>query len=173
MKNAERFDTLVSLVNKRAPNFKLQTTAGGTVRLSDTLDDGPSAVIPFRGTWCSFCAEQLQTFSTLAYDLHRHHGIDVLPLTNVPVSKLIEYRDLYDLRLQLLSDPGFEVSREYTEIAEHPEHGEHTGAGTFVVDPEGVVRYEHISEHSADRTYANFVRYFVKRGYEDRYFDRV
>jgi peroxiredoxin len=163
----------MSLVNEVAPDFELESTAGGTVRLSETLTEGPSVVVFFRGTWCSFCAEQLQTFSALAYDMHRHQGIDVLPVTNVPVSELTEYRDLYDLRFQLLSDPGFEISRKYTEITEHPDHGEHTRAGTFVVDPEGIVRYEHVSEHSADRTYANFVRYFVKRDYEDRYFDRV
>lgn len=163
----------MSLVNEPAPDFELESTAGGSIRLSDTLEDGPTVVIPFRGVWCSFCAEQLQTFSALAYDMHRHQGIDVLPLANVPVSKLTTFRDLHELQIQLLSDPGFEVSREYSGVTEHSEHGEHTRAGTFVVDTDGIVRYEHVSEHSADRTYANFVRYLVKRDYEDRYFNRV
>lgn len=105
--------------------------------------------------------------------MHRHQGVDVLPLANVPVPELRAFRDLYDLRMPLLSDPGFDVSREYSGVTEHSTHGEHTRAGTYVIDPDGVVRYEHVSEHSADRTYANFVRYFLKRDYEDAYFDRV
>ncbi len=163
----------MTLLDEPAPKFELESTAGGSVSLSETLESGPTVVIPFRGTWCSFCAEQLQTFSALAYDMHRHQGIDILPFANVPTSDLTEFRDLYDLRLQLLSDPGFETSRKYSGVTEHPDHGEHTRAGTFVVDTEGTVRYEHVSEHSADRTYANSVRYFVKRDYEDRYFDRI
>ncbi len=163
----------MSIVGESAPEFELESTAGGSVRLSETLENGPTVLVPFRGTWCSFCAEQLGTFSALAYDMHRHQGIDVLPFANVSTPELTEFRDLHDLRLQLLSDPGFEISRKYSGVTEHPEHGEHTRAGTYVVDTDGIVRYQHVSEHSADRTYANSVRYFVKRDYEDRYFDRI
>lgn len=162
----------MSLLGKPAPEFELESTSGGAVRLSDTLDDGPTVVLPFRGTWCSFCQEQLQTFSQLYYDLHRHHDVDVLPLTNVPVPKLVEYRDRHDLRLQLLSDPGFETTELYSGVNVHPDYGEHTRAATFVVDTDGMVRYEHVADHSADRTYANTVRYLLKNDYEDVYFGR-
>ncbi|MFB6122808.1 MAG: peroxiredoxin family protein [Haloferacaceae archaeon] len=162
----------MSLLGERAPEFELASTAGGTVELADTLDGGPTVVVPFRGTWCSFCAEQLETFSRLAYDMHRHQGVDVLPFTNVPASELVEHRDRYDLRIQLLSDPGFEATRRYSGVAEHPDHGEHTRAATYVVDADGVVRYEHVADHSADRTYANTVRYLLKNDYEDVYFGR-
>lgn len=161
----------MTLVGEQAPEFSLESTSGGTVSLSETLESGPSVVLLFRGTWCSFCAEQLATFSRLAYDMKRHQDVDILPVAGAPVDALVEFRDRHEFRMQLLADPDFAVTRAYTEIREHREHGEHTRAGTFVVDPAGVVRYEHRTDHSADRRYANFVRYFVGNDYEDQYFD--
>ncbi len=52
-----------------APDFELQSTAGESISLSETLDSGPTVVLVNRGHWCSFCAEQLQTFSEVSYDL--------------------------------------------------------------------------------------------------------
>lgn len=153
-----------------APDFTLESTAGHEVTLSETLASGPSVVVMFRGTWCSFCAEQLRTFSDLAYDMHRHQGVDVLPVAGAPTGPLTEFRDRHGLQTQLLADPSFEVTREYTGVREHPNHGEHTRAGTFVVDTDGIVRYRHLADHSADRRYANFVRYLIDNDYEDRYF---
>jgi peroxiredoxin len=160
----------MSLEGSTAPDFTLRNTVGAEVTLSETLDSGPSVVVTFRGTWCSFCAEQLQTFSNLAYDMHRHQGVDVLPVAGASVGDLAAMRDRYDLRIQLLADPDFEVSRAYAGVREHPDHGRHTRAGTFLVDPTGTVRYEHLADHSADRRYANFFRYLIDDDYEDEYF---
>jgi peroxiredoxin len=159
----------MSLVDTQAPDFELERTGGGTVRLSETLDDGPTVVLLNRGVWCSYCAEQLQTFSNHAYDMWRHQGVDVLPITSDPVGDLAEMRDRFDLRIQLLSDPDLDVAEAYTGVEETDEHGPIPIAGTFVVDTAGVVRYEQVSENPADRTYANFVRHFVRIGYEQPY----
>nr|WP_276250024.1 redoxin domain-containing protein [Halomicroarcula sp. SHR3] len=59
----------MSIHNQDAPEFTLESTAGGEVSLADRLEDGPVVVLINRGHWCSFCAEQLQTFSEVAYDL--------------------------------------------------------------------------------------------------------
>ena len=161
----------MSLRGDQAPDFELERTGGGTVRLSETLDDGPSVVLLNRGAWCSYCAEQLQTFSNHAYDLWRHLNVDVLPVMGDPVGDLAEMRDRFDLRLQLLSDPDLEVAEAYTGIEDEATHGPIPIAGTFVVDPEGLVRYEQVSETPADRTYANYVRHFVRDGYQRPYAD--
>lgn len=159
----------MSLLGEAAPDFTLENTAGKTVTLSETLDRGPTVVVPFRAAWCSFCAEQLRTFGDLSYDLWYNHDTDVLPVSSDSLGNLAEMRDRFDLKLQLLSDPDYEVTRAYTEVVEHDWREDYTRAGTFVVDTEGVVRYEQIADAAADRTYANFVRQFVKRGYEDHY----
>ena len=159
----------MSLLGKDAPDFTLESTAGKEVTLSETLERGPTVVILFRAGWCSFCAEQLQTFSNLSYDLWHNHDTDILPVSSDSVGNLREMRDRYELQIQLLSDPTYETTQAYTEIVTHDWRDDYTRSGTFVVDTDGTVRYEQIAQAAADRTYANFIRYFIKRGYEDHY----
>jgi len=59
----------VSLEESNAPDFTLDSTANEEVTLSESLEEGPTVVLINRGHWCSFCAEQLGTFSEVAYDL--------------------------------------------------------------------------------------------------------
>jgi peroxiredoxin len=59
----------MSLEGEQAPEFSLETTAGDEASLSDAVGDGPAVVLVNRVHWCSFCAEQLQTFSEVEYDL--------------------------------------------------------------------------------------------------------
>jgi peroxiredoxin len=159
----------MSLLDDPAPGFTLESTAGGTISLADTLDRGPTVFLLNRGYWCSYCAEQLGTFGALEYDLWRHHGADVLPIMGDPVPRLVEMRDRFDLGLQLLSDPDLEVARAYTGTETHASHGEIPLSGTFVVDTAGTVRYEQIAEHPADRTYANFVRHLLNDDFASPY----
>lgn len=161
----------MSLIGSEAPDFALENTAGGTVRLSETVENGPTVLVFHRGYWCSFCAEQLQTFSALAYDLWRHHNVDVLPISGDPLPTLVEMRDRYDLRLQLLSDPDFEATKAYSGIAQHSKYGRYTMAATFVVDESGLVRFEHLSKDTADRVYANYIRYFLRDDFGESYAD--
>lgn len=150
----------------RAPEFSLESTAGGEVRLAEAIETGPAVVVLNRGHWCSYCAEQLATYSELGYDLWRHYDTTVLPVLGDPVPELVRMRDRFDFRLQLLSDPDLEVARAYTGVEDNEAHGRIPIPGTFVVDTDGVVRYAQVAEHTADRTYANFVRLFVRDGYE-------
>ena len=162
----------MSLLGETAPEFSLEDTAGQRVTLSETLDAGPTVVVLFRAHWCQFCAEQLGTFSDLAYDLWHNHDVDVLPVSCDSLGRLREMRDRYDLRIQLLSDPTQEVTEAYTEVREHPRRGvEYTRSGTFVVDTDGTVRYEQIADNTADRTYANYLRYCIQNGFADLWED--
>lgn len=157
------------LTGERAPDFELESTAGGTVRLTETLADGPSVVVLFRGHWCSYCAEQLQSFSALGYDMWRHLDVDVLPVTGDPVPELVEMRDRFDLSVQLLSNPDLAVARDYTGIEDNDTYGAVPIPGTFVVDTDGVVRYAQVADRPDDRTFANYVRHFITEGFQDGY----
>lgn len=159
----------MSLLGERAPDFTVASTAGGTVTLTDALDAGPAVVVPFRGYWCSYCAEQLQTFSNHAYDLWRHFDTTILPVCGDDVPALVEMRDRFELTLQLFADPDLEVARAYSGTETYSPHGEIPISGTFIVDTDGIVRYEQIAAHPADRTYANFVRHFIKNDYQHPY----
>ena len=155
----------MSLEGDQAPDFELPSTGGGNVSLSEELENGPAVVLINRGHWCSFCGEQLQTFSEVSYDLWFNHNVELLPVVVDPLQKVTEMRDRYELDIQLLADPGGEVAEEYSGT-EETSHGLTGIAGTYVVNGDGVVRYEDVSEHPADRTYGNWVRYFVRNDFE-------
>ena len=104
----------MGLEGEQAPDFTLPSTAGDEVSLSDRLEEGPAIVIVNRGHWCSFCAEQLQTFSEVAYDLWFNDKVDVLPVVTDTPPRLTEMRDRYDLDLQLQADPDGEVADQYS-----------------------------------------------------------
>jgi len=156
----------MSLLGETAPDFTLESSGGGTVTLSDRLETGPVVVLIQRGHWCSFCAEQLRTFSDQSYDMWFHGGVDVLPVVVDPLERVTEMRDRYDLRIQLLADPDGEAAEQYSGT-ERTSHGLTGIAATYVVDDEGTVRYEQVAQNPADRTYGNWVRYFFRNDYED------
>ena len=156
----------MTLHNEDAPEFTLESTSGGEVSLSETLEDGPTVVLVNRGSWCSFCAEQLGTFSEVSYDLWFNDGVDILPVVTDSVPALTEMRDRFDLDVQLLADPDGAVAEQYSGT-EETSHGLTGIAATYVVDSDGVVRYEQVADHPADRTYGNWVRYFIRNGFED------
>lgn len=160
----------MSLDGEQAPDFELPSTGDGQVSLSEALEDGPAIVLINRGHWCSFCAEQLQTFSEVSYDLWFNHNVDILPVVVDPLEKVTEMRDRYDLDIQLLADPDGAVSEKYSGT-EETSHGLTGIAGTYVIDEGGVVRYEDISETPADRTYGNWVRYYVRNDFEPPFGD--
>ncbi|USZ68558.1 peroxiredoxin family protein [Halorussus salilacus] len=156
----------MSLEGETAPEFALESTSGGEVSLEDTLDSGPTVVLVNRGHWCSFCAEQLATFSRVFEDLRFNDGVDVLPVVTSELPKLVEMRDRFDYDFQLLADPDGEVAERYSGT-EETSHGLTGVAGTYVVDTDGVVRYEQVADRPDDRTYGNWVRYFIRNDFED------
>ncbi|MFC7028739.1 peroxiredoxin family protein [Halomicroarcula sp. GCM10025324] len=156
----------MSLEQTDAPEFTLESTAGDDVSLADHLGDGPTIVLINRGHWCSFCAEQLQTFSEVSYDLWFNEDVDILPVVTDRLSKVTEMRDRFDLDIQLLADPDGEVAERYSGT-EQTSHGLTGIAATYVLDEEGTVQYEQVADHPADRTYGNFVRYYIRNGFED------
>jgi peroxiredoxin len=153
----------------RAPSFELPSTSRAKRSLADLRDRGTVVLVVNRGVWCSYCAEQLQTFSHHEYDLWRNHDTHVVGLTGDSVGANREMQDRFDLSVQLLSDTSLSVAERYTGIEDSQAHGEIPFSGTFVIDPDGVVQYAQHAENPADRTYANYVRHFVAGGYERPY----
>ncbi|NEU56875.1 peroxiredoxin [Halorussus sp. MSC15.2] len=154
------------LEGSEAPEFTLESTSGGEVSLEETLETGPTIVLINRGYWCSFCAEQLATFSRVYEDLRFNEGVDVLPVVTSELPKLVEMRDRFDYNFQLLADPDGDVAEQYSGT-EQTSHGLTGVAGTYVVDTDGQVRYEQVAGDVSDRTYGNWVRYFVRNDFED------
>ncbi|KYH27631.1 thiol-disulfide oxidoreductase ResA [Halalkalicoccus paucihalophilus] len=156
----------MSLEGESAPDFTLESTAGEPITLSETLEEGPTVVVINRGYWCSFCAEQLQTFSEVSYDLWFNDGVDILPVVPSPLGRVTEMRDRYDLDIQLLADPDGEVAERYSGT-EETKYGVTGISGVYVIDSEGEVRYEQVADDLTDRVYGNWIRYFIRNEFED------
>lgn len=120
----------MSLEGQQAPEFELDSTSGGTVSLSETLASGPTVVVINRGAWCSFCAEQLSTFSRVAEDLKFNDGVDFLPVVPSDLEDVVEMRDRFDYRFQLAADPDGDVAEQYSGT-EQTGHGLTGITGTF------------------------------------------
>jgi peroxiredoxin len=160
----------MSLVDAQAPEFTLTNAAGRRVALSEELDTGPAVVLINRGHWCSFCAEQLRTFDAVADDLRFGEDVSILPVVTSPLERVREQRDRLGLSFQPLADPDGEVADRYSGT-EATSHGVTGIAATYVVDESGVVRYEQVADHPADRTYGNRVRYLIRDDLGERYED--
>jgi peroxiredoxin len=153
----------------RAPSFELPSTTGGETSLEAMVDRGTVVVLFNRGAWCSYCAEQLQTFSTLEYDLWRNHDTTVLGISGDAVPAHRQMQDRFGLSVPLLSDRSLAVSEEWVGIEENDAHGDIPYAATFIVDPDGVVQYAHHADDASDRTYANYARHVISSGFERPY----
>jgi len=99
----------------------------------------------------------------VSYDLWFNDGVSILP---VVTDTATEMRDRFDLDVQLLADPDGAVAEQYGGT-ERTSRGLTGIAATYVVDEDGEVRYEQVADHPGDRTYGNWVRYFIRSGYED------
>ena len=92
----------------------------------------------------------------------RHLGVDVLAVSGSSLPALRRMRGRFNLSQHLLSDPDLDMAGTYTGTEDHDEHGEILRPATFIVDTDGVVRYEHLGEHPGDRTYANKTRAAIR-----------
>lgn len=160
----------MTLIDESAPEFTLRDTAGREVNLTDELESGPALVAINRGYWCSFCAEQLRTFDDVAEDLRFNEGLSILPVVTSERPRLTEMRDRFNLSFQLLADPDGEVAEQYSGI-EQTNNGLTGVVGTYLVDVDGVVRYEQVAADVTDRTYGNHVRYILRNDFGARYED--
>jgi peroxiredoxin len=144
----------MSLPDESAPAFSLRSTAGREASLADGLETGPALVVTNRGHWCSFCAEQLRTVDDVAEDLRFNDGLSILPVVTSELPRLVEMRDRFDFSFRLLADPDGAVAEQYAGT-EQTSHGLTAVVGTYLVDTDGVVRYERVAENVTDRTYGN------------------
>lgn len=158
----------MSLEGQQAPDFELESTNGGTISLSETLESGPTIVVVNRGAWCSFCAEQLATLSRVSEDLKFNDGVDIIPVVPSEFEDVVEMRDRFDYRFQLTADPDGEVAERYSGT-EETSHGLTGVAGTYVVDTDGQVRYEQVGADLTDRTYGNYLRYFIRDDFGEKF----
>jgi len=144
-------------VGKPAPEFDLEALIGlemGRVRLSD-----------YRGRWLVFyfypldftfvCPTEIKEFNR-RYDEFKEAGAEVLGGSVDSVYAHLEWtKTLGVLRYPLFSDITKQVSRDYGVLIE--EQGISL-RGLFIIDPEGILRYQLVHELNVGRSVEETLR---------------
>lgn len=147
-------------VGTRAPDFALTSAFGETVRLSESLTQGPVVLIFYRGAWCPYCNLQLHALKESQSHFQRY-GAQLIAITpQTPDRSLEQYKkDAYPF--QILSDLDDSVMKAYKLYFEVPEAlrslyiqdfnldiAAYNGngryglpvPGTFVINRQGIIR---------------------------------
>jgi peroxiredoxin len=151
-------------VGDKAELFELPDAAGKTVRLEDLLKNGPVVLTWYRGGWCPYCNISLHglsnaqpTISALGATL-----VAISPETPDSASKTIQADAI---PFTVLSDQGNRVAAKYRIAYKVPDatldrmksfkvdlterNGDDSGtlplAATFVLDRDGIIRWEFVS----------------------------
>jgi peroxiredoxin len=88
-----------------APMFRLRSSNGDFVSLSEVLDRGPAVISFFRGVWCPFCRLELQALAQARAEIERL-GATLIGMSPLPKA------DSYSSFL-ILTDPGGRIAARY------------------------------------------------------------
>jgi len=148
----------VSLVEKRAPVFELEGVANGefvTVDLEEL--HGQWVIVFFYPLDFSFvCPTEIRGFNERS-EQFAELGAQILAISVDSKYAHLAWQngDLGEVAYPLLSDITKQVSRRYGVLLE--EQGISL-RGLFIIDPEGIVRYEVVHDEDAGRSVAETLR---------------
>lgn len=117
-------------IEKQAPEFRLPTTKGRTVSLTQ-FRNRQKAILFFWATWCPHCRTQLKELSTLAKEFE-NKGIKIVLIDTGEPKKLVQkYLDINDIPFETLLDLQAVVAMEYEVV----------GVPTFYfIDDKGTIK---------------------------------
>jgi peroxiredoxin len=138
---------LVPPVSSVAPDFTLDSTSGAAVTLSSYRGQQPVLLAFFPLAFTSVCTAELCSF-TDNFDKFREHNVAVLPVSVDSVPTLKEYKAKHDMKTELLSDFKREVGKLYGVLLLDKFYD---NRAYFLVDKEGVIRWEHVEERPSMR----------------------
>ena len=141
----------VPAVGERAPEFSLQSTSGGTVKLSDFRGKSPVLLAFFPLAFTSTCTAELCEFSE-SFDQYAGKGVAVLPVSVDSVPTLKEFKAKHAMKTELLSDFKREASRAFGVLREDTFFSERA---YFLIDRDGVVRWTHVESKLGDKRGSN------------------
>ncbi len=146
-----------------APMFTLPDAHGSPVALSDLLVAGPVVLSFYRGSWCPFCNLELRALQR-ALESAEAAGVTLVAVSpNLPDVSLALV-DEAELTFPVLSDVGSEVAASFNLVYEmvpeqveyYRNHDRDLAAmngnerwllplpATYVIDTEGMIRYDFI-----------------------------
>jgi len=145
------------LVGQSVPDVQLTTVNGSSFGLTEAIAEKPTLLIFYRGGWCPFCNMHLAELQSIQDDL-RKLGYQILAISMDRPAKLRESLNEHDLGYTLLSDSAavatkafglaYEATNSNTERLESYSGRDHhilPVPATFIVDTDGMIRFEYIN----------------------------
>ncbi|MCP2015117.1 alkyl hydroperoxide reductase subunit AhpC [Deinococcus sp. HSC-46F16] len=137
-----------SLVGQPAPDFTLPSTSGDSVTLSSYRGHQHVVLVFYPLDFSPVCSMQLPEYSGRQDDF-AEAGAVVLGVNRDSVYTHKAWAAEYGIEVPLLADLNLGVARQYGVAID--ERGV-TGRAVFLIDKEGVVRFEHVEASTGDYT---------------------
>jgi peroxiredoxin len=137
---------VIPAVGQQAPDFTLPSTSGEKVTLS-SLRGKPVLLAFFPLAFSGTCTAELCEMRDDA-DQFVTRAVTVLGISVDSTYSLKEYKVKHGMQIDLLSDFKREVSRLYGVLLEDRFY---SNRAYFLLDREGVVRWEHVEDNPSHR----------------------
>jgi peroxiredoxin len=128
-----------SLVGQKAPDFSLTDTEGKVHSLHEYLDSGKTVVLHWFNPNCPFVVRHFETYPTFTtlYNDYNKKNVVILAINSTNPNHPqfggdTEKKAKWGIQYPVLLDPAGGVGKEY---------GAKTTPHTFVISPDGIVRY--------------------------------
>jgi peroxiredoxin len=163
------------LIGETIPDLKLLTMDGVSFDLKAEVAKKPTILVFYRGGWCPFCNKHLAELRTLQPDMDRLGYQMIAVSTDAPAGLKGTY-DKNELTYTLLSDAdlaaakafglAFKAPNGYDEMLVKSSEGKNTDKllpvpAVFVLDKQGMIKYEHISPNFKERVSAKVLKAVV------------
>ena len=133
-------------VGERAPDFTLPSTSGERVTLSQ-LRGKPVLIAFFPLAFSSTCTAELCEMRD-DWSEFEARGVVVLPISVDSTYSLKEYKQKYNMKVDLLSDFKREVTIRYGVLNEDRFF---SNRAYFLLDRDGVVRWAHVEDNPSNK----------------------
>ena len=138
----------MTLVGQPAPDFTLPASTGQDITLSSYRGQSHVVLVFYPLDFSPVCSMQLPEYSG-SQDDFTEAGAVVLGINRDSVYAHRAWAAEYGIEVPLLADMQLEVARQYGVAID--ERGI-SGRDVFVIDREGVVRYQHVEEQTGQYT---------------------
>ena len=123
-----------------APDFTLASTSGGSVTLSSFRGQKHVLLAFFPLAFTGVCTSELCAFSE-DFEVFASADVQVLPISVDAIPSLKEFRNKFDMKVELLSDFKREASLAYGVLRPDTFF---SNRAYFVVDKAGVIAWSHV-----------------------------